>query len=177
MQQVKNCCSFGLSWLWFCHEKPCPAPSQYKSIAGRMAFWQHFALFKVLESRCTSMVSWRLGTTWHIHRGDGGGLYHDNDYSAARCPDMCSYDALSIQQQAPQCWLISLQQVELHAIGWHSQEGHRAAAGPTYWCLLTNSNDAGTFWGADLHKKIPAGWREIRNASGRVPDQCEQCRQ
>lgn len=36
---------------------------------------------------------------------------------------------------------------------------------------------AGTFWGADLHKKIPAGWREIRNASGRVPDQCERCQQ
>ncbi len=36
---------------------------------------------------------------------------------------------------------------------------------------------AGTFWGADMHKKIPKGWREIREASGRVPDQCERCQQ
>lgn len=39
------------------------------------------------------------------------------------------------------------------------------------------SQCTGVFWGADMHKKIPAGWREIREASGRVPDQCERCQQ
>ena len=36
---------------------------------------------------------------------------------------------------------------------------------------------AGVFWGADLHRKIPRGWREIRNMRANVSDQCERCRE